>query len=157
MMTKCSTDAWQTIYDLSLGMLSDSKTVDEMRDLNPKIVLRDCRTIRMGGGRQNHKTAWIVSMLRQHPNAIVVPVDKAMRNHFITTYQHLFDEGERLINRVFTVRDLESLDGQKLESILRHITHVLIDDASFNRRVDDRLMELVSEGLSSKTVIVRMG
>lgn len=156
-MTKCSTDTWQTIYDLSLGMLNDSKTVDEMRDLNPKVALRDCRTIRMGGGRQNHKTAWIVSMLRQHPNAIVVPVDKAMRNHFITTYQHLFDEGERLINRVFTVRDLESLDGQKLESILRRITHVLIDDASFNRRVDDRLMELVSGELSSKTVIVRMG
>lgn len=156
-MTKCSTDTWQTIYDLSLGMLNDSKTVDEMRDLNPKVALRDCRTIRMGGGRQNHKTAWIVSMLRQHPNAIVVPVDKAMRNHFITTYQHLFDEGERLINRVFTVRDLESLDGQKLTSILRRITHVLIDDASFNRRVDDRLMELVSGELSSKTVIVRMG
>ena len=156
-MTKCSTDTWQTIYDLSLGMLNDSKTVDEMRDLNPKVALRDCRTIRMGGGRQNHKTAWIVSMLRQHPNAIVVPVDKAMRNHFITTYQHLFDEGERLINRVFTVRDLESLDGQKLTSTLRHITHVLIDDASFNRRVDDRLMELVSGELSSKTVIVRMG
>lgn len=156
-MTKCSTDTWQTIYDLSLGMLNDSKTVDEMRDLNPKVALRDCRTIRMGGGRQNHKTAWIVSMLRQHPNAIVVPVDKAMRNHFITTYQHLFDEGERLINRVFTVRDLESLDGQKLTSTLRRITHVLIDDASFNRRVDDRLMELVSGELSSKTVIVRMG
>ncbi len=156
-MTEYTINTWQAIYDLSLSMLNTPSTVDEMRDLNPKGALNDCRTIRMGSGRQNQKTAWIVSMLRQHPNAIVVPVDKAMRDHFITTHQHLFDEGERLINRVFTVRDLESMDRLKLSTVLGRTTHVLIDDASFNRKIDNDWIALVSEGLSSKTVIVRMG
>lgn len=122
--------------------------------------LRALRTVHMGGGLRNGKTSWAVSKLSEDGH-IIVARDKLSRNS--TERMYYLVNPRRVINitipaehpnpheaveeliaslhknarrKVFTVMDLLEIVKEAPEK-LSHVTHVIIDDATYNTRTNE--------------------
>lgn len=158
-------DTWQTIYELSLSQLRHfnlddlpyavnvhNRHMEGRKGLSWNVV-RDTRTIHMGGGRQNGKTSWAIDFINAHPGAIVVECNSALRDDIIAKY------GPGMRTRVFTVRDLVNVLKKNRRGLADRIassTHVIFNDASFNYMISDPGMVGCVDGLFGKDVIVIM-
>lgn len=147
---------WNGIYEASLKAVGHCQ---ELR-LHPADALRQLRTIHMGGGRQNGKTAWAVNMLSTD-GTIVVACNKDMRQDINRRFclknltetititipadcanpydvvEGLLQEYHRAtVPNVFTLMDLTAILEKEPEK-LRGVNRVIIDDFSYNTKVRD--------------------
>lgn len=148
---------WDGVYDALLPVVTD---IPSDWGVNNYTALREFRTIRMGGGRQNGKRSWAVDRLAT-PGYIIVAKDKDMRQSIDRMYclknpqqvikitipadcPNPYDVVEEYLNtfrknsyrKVFTVMDLQTIAAETPEK-LAHVTHVIIADASFNTRTGE--------------------
>lgn len=154
---------WMGIYGASINAVTHCA---ELR-LTPADALRQLRTIHMGGGRQNGKTAWAVNMLA-HDGTIVVACNKDLRQDINRRFCLLnmkdtititipadcvnpYDVVEGLLKEyhkatvpnVFTLMDLTAILEKEPEK-LRGVNRVIIDDFSYNTKVRDIYAALAS-------------
>lgn len=148
---------WTGVYDALLYAVVDIPDVWGMKN---HIALREYRTLRMGGGRQNGKTGWAVNKLAfdgyiivakdkdarqaterkyflKNPRQeikITIPADCPNPSDVVDQLLATFAKASR--RKVYTVMDLQSIATEAPEK-LAHITHVIIDDATFNTRTND--------------------
>lgn len=148
---------WMTIY---VALCYSIQPIPERMWADTHVALRNLRTIHMGGGRQNGKTGWAVNMLANE-GIIIVAKDKLMRQEIEAMYVlknpkkaiHLTipadcDNPGELVEellathrnsarrKVFTVMDLQEILKEN-PSKLKDVSHVIIDDASYNTRTNE--------------------
>lgn len=155
-------DTWQKIYDLSYGMLTapDSVVWDHLRhtdtDADGKASwygIRDLRTIYMGGGRQNLKSAWVGKFLKDNPHAICIAIDKNMRDVLI----HNSGGMDSFFHRVFTITDLVTLiNGEKdwVNDVLGKASHLIFDNGMYNREMNTTKFSNLMSGIFDKDITV---
>lgn len=152
---------WQWIYELGLELLphhggeiwNSTGYVDE-HDKLPWSTVTDLRMVRMGGGRQNGKTAWLGKFFKEHPKSYCITVNKDMRNYFINQYCNDNNLG---YHRVFTVMDLITIAKTKpewMKETFAKASHLLIDDASYNHAIHSPGFIKMMDGLFNKNIIV---
>lgn len=153
---------WQAIYEYSLQMLTppDSRVwVDGVYlDSRGKATwsgVRDLRTMHMGGGRQNFKSAWVCEFMHRHPKAICIENNKTMRDTFISNC------GGRgnFLHRVFTIKDILSIAKDNptwVETVLAQSSHVIFNDGSFNTSIDTPAFRKLFDGLFDPEVVMVM-
>lgn len=149
---------WPTIY--ANGLRAVQPIEDHPLPSKSANGLRAMRTIHMGGGLRNGKTLWAVSKLSEDGH-IIVARDKLLRNY--TERMYYLVNPRRVINitipaehpnpheaveeliaslhknarrKVFTVMDLLEIVKEAPEK-LSHVTHVIIDDATYNTRTNE--------------------
>lgn len=148
---------WMTIY---VALCYTIQPIPERMWADTHVSLRNLRTVHMGGGRQNGKTGWAVRML-DNEGTIIVAKDKLMRQEIEAMYVlknprkaiHLTipadcDNPSELVEqllathrnsarrKVFTVMDLQEILKES-PSKLKDVSHVIIDDASYNTRTNE--------------------
>lgn len=154
---------WEGIFQQSLCFI---RPVAEWWETDTLATLRDHRTIHMGGGRQNGKTEWAVGKLVDD-GTIIVARDKHMRQAIDRMYtlknlresititipadcpnpyevvEGLLKEYHKAcVPNVFTAMDLAAIIRTEPEK-LKHVTKVIIDEASYNTKIFDIYRSLV--------------
>lgn len=167
---------WESIFQQSLCYLAP---VVEWWQMDNLTALRDLRTIHMGGGRQNGKTEWAVTKLADE-GTIIVAKDKYMRQAIDRMYtlknlresititipadcpdpyevvEGLLKEYHKVcVPNVFTAMDLATIIKNEPEK-LKHVTKVIIDEASYNTKIHDIYRSLV-ELKRPDLIIVALG
>lgn len=154
--------SWQAIYEHSLQMLTppDSRVwIDgvylDSRGKASWSGIRDLRTLHMGGGRQNFKSAWAGEFLNRHPQAICIENNKDMRDAFISNCggRHTF------FHRVFTIKDIMSIVKENpawITEVLSKTTHVIFNDGSFNTSLHTPAFRQLMDGLFGPDITVVM-
>lgn len=167
---------WEGIYQQSLCFV---RPVTEWWEADALATLRDHRTIHMGGGRQNGKTDWAVDKLADD-GTIIVARDKYMRqaidrkytlknlresititipadcpNPYEVVEGILKEYHKASVPNVFTAMDLATIIKNEPEK-LKHVTQVIIDEASYNTKIHDIYRSLV-ELKRPDLIIVALG
>lgn len=160
-----ATTRWQVVYEMSESMLAkpDSNIwVNEVL-LNSEgkslwSGIRELRTIHMGGGRQNAKTIWTSAFMLENPKAIAIAIDKHLRAELVNMLNAESTTGEDYYRRVFTIHDLFLLckDPEWKKRILYPVTHVLFNDASYNRDIETPQFRSLMDFVFDPTVTVVM-
>lgn len=148
---------WMTIY---VALCYSIQPIPERMWADTHVALRNLRTIHMGGGRQNGKTGWAVNMLANE-GIIIVAKDKLMRQEIEAMYvlknpkkaitltipadcdnpgelveELLATHRNSSRRKVFTVMDLHEVLRES-PTKLKDVSHVIIDDASYNTRTNE--------------------
>lgn len=154
---------WEALFQQSLCYLSPN---DDWWQLSELQSLRELRTIRIGGGRQCGKTEWAVGKLSD-TGTIIVARDKAARqdinrrftlnnlnetitltipahcpNPYELVEELLGEYHKATVPNVFTSMDLQSIITNE-PGKLKHVTTVIIDEASYNTKIHDIYRSLV--------------
>lgn len=128
---------WGKAYRTLLPVLDYSVgAIDQFRD-QPDFVLRELRTLSLGGGRQTGKTHWMIGEMVEHDDTIMICKDSHLRNECVTRYKNRYGNGGAVKARrkFFTANDLESMKPELLAKILKKTTRVFIDEARYNYKL----------------------
>lgn len=157
------TNDWESVYQI-LGekIFGTPAVADSWIPMNT--FLREKRTFWMGGGRQNGKTAWALTKLRENKHTILIARDRSLRDSMVQTMtelrsgetititldgddkdpvgtvKNIMDEVEILRRpRIFTVTDLTAYLKVISEDNSKYIPikRIIIDDASHNNKLGE--------------------
>lgn len=123
---------WMEVYDTLVSLLPSKEAVRQALgdDEHNWFTLREMRTIRLGAGRQNGKTQCLVSLLKEHPRAVLLVKNKDCERSILMGQG---DDAAELSKRIWATGAEPILNIERLLEQLTWASHILIDDATHNQ------------------------